>query len=118
MKKIFVIVCALALGISSSIASNADYKIKNHSRSGSEASSVNVTVPTGVFFDGKNFVKVEKGWLRISINGNSKEYDYTAQKDPYGNYVLIFNNGDGITMYPDGKSLIYNSTKYSQKSMY
>lgn len=115
MKKLLVIVCALVLGIGSSIASSSEYKIRNKSRS---ETSANVIVPTGVFFNGNDYIKVEKDWLRIFINKESKEYDYTAQKDPNDNYVLILKNGLGITMYPDGKSLIFNDTKYSKKSMY
>lgn len=80
------------------------------------ASSSRVSIPTGVFFNGSNFVKVESSWVRICIGGQSSEYDIrNAEMDPYGNYALVLSNGASITIYSNGRSLYYNGTTYSKK---
>ncbi len=82
----------------------------------STASSSEVNVPTGSFFNGTDFVYVQKGWVRIVIQPQSAEYNYTAQTDNYGNIVLKLTNGEAITIYPNGRALIYNGVKYEKKS--
>lgn len=113
MKKIVIIVCTIVLGISFCIASQSDSKAD--ALATVEMSTAGVNVPTGVFFNGSNFIKVESTWLRIVINGQMKEYSFHAEVDPYGNYALTFGNGQSLTIYSGGRSLYYNGTTYSKK---
>lgn len=79
-------------------------------------SSSQVSIPTGVFFNGTDFVKVESSWVRICINRESSEYDIRhTEMDPYGNYVVVLSNGECITIYKGGRSLYYDGTTYSKK---
>lgn len=113
MKKISIIVCALVMGISACIASNS--ASNSFSFVSMELAAPSINVPTGVFWDGRNFIKVESNWLRICINGSSREYNFSAQLDPNGNYVLIFGEGECITMRSNGRTLVYNGTSYSKR---
>ncbi|MDE6582572.1 MAG: hypothetical protein K2K47_08620 [Duncaniella sp.] len=113
MKKFFTIVCAAFLGISVGVAGMSESKSESISELTMASSRVNV--PTGVYFNGTDFIKVESSWIRICINSQSKEYDFDAEMDPYGNYVLKFGYGDCITIYSGGRSLSYNGTTYSKK---
>ncbi len=80
------------------------------------ASSSRVSIPTGVFFNGYNFIKVESSWVRICIGGQSSEYDIrNAEMDPSGNYALVLSNGVSITIYSNGRTLYYNGSTYSKK---
>lgn len=80
------------------------------------SSSSRVSIPTGVFFNGSNFVKVESTWVRICIGGQSSEYDIkNAEIDPHGNYALVLSNGDSMTIYSNGRSLYYGGSTYSKK---
>lgn len=75
---------ALALGISVCLAVESDSHIESSTTV--EMASAGVSVPTGVFFNGCDFIKVENSWLRKSI-----------------------------TIYSSGRSLYYNGTTYSKK---
>lgn len=113
MKKIVIIVCTIVLGTSFCIAGQSDSKIAASATV--EMSTAAVNVPTGVFFNGSNFIKVESSWLRIVINGQIKaECSFHAEMDPYGNYTLTF-NGECITIYSNGRSLYYNGATYSKR---
>ena len=80
------------------------------------SSSLHVKIPTGVFFNGYDFVKVESTWVRICIGRQSSEYSIKkVEMDPYGNYVLILPEGESITITSNGKSLYYKGSKYSKK---
>ena len=78
-------------------------------------STAAIKVPTGNYWNGTNFVKVESNWLRIVINGQMNEYDFNVQMDPRGNYVLTFGRGECITIYSNGRSLYYNGNTYSKR---
>ena len=114
MKKFVTIACAMLLGISACIASESATTSTNNSTAESYSSSV--SVPTGTFFNGYNFIKIESTWLRIVIGGQMREYSFNAQKDPHGNYALTFGDGESITIYPNGRTLYYNGTTYSKKN--
>lgn len=113
MKKITILVCAFIMSISACIASSST--LNSSSLISMELAASNISVPTGVFFNGSNFIKVESNWLRICINGSSREYNFSAQLDPNGNYVLIFGEGECITMRSNGRTLVYNGTSYSKR---
>ncbi len=113
MKKIVIIVCTIVLGISFCIAGQSDSK--EIAFATADVSTAGVNVPTGVFFNGSDFIKIESSWLRIVINRQMKEYSFRAQKDPYGNYALTFGDGESITIYSNGVSLYYNGTTYSRR---
>ncbi|MBQ9093920.1 MAG: hypothetical protein IJY03_08060 [Prevotella sp.] len=115
MKKIVTIVCTMALGISTCIASNSAPKSTSTTFTTVELPSAAVNVPTGVFFNGSNFIKVTSTWVRIAVGGQGKEYSFTSETDPYGNYVLKLGNGECITIYSNGRSLYYNGATYSKK---
>lgn len=79
-------------------------------------SSSQVSFPTGVFFNGSNFVKVESTWVRICVGGESIEPDIrNAEEDPWGNYALVLSNGESITINSNGRSLYYNGATYYKK---
>lgn len=85
-----------------------------------EMSAASIAIPTGNFFNGTDFIKVEKDWLRVVVNRNSKEYDFHAEKDPWGNYALTLiyhgtRTGEIITIDSGGRSLYYNGVKYIKK---
>lgn len=111
-KQIFVLICVSVAGISFCTAKNAisETNYINYV----EAASSNVSIPTGVYFNGTDFVKVESTWIRIVINGVRKEYDIETQSDPYGNYVLKFGDGQCITIYSGVRTLYYNGVTYSK----
>ncbi len=114
MKKIAFLVCALLIAGSTCVASNSGAEVTSYSSS--ESYTTNVSYPTGVFFNGSDFVKVADGWVRIYINQQSNDYSITAsQMDPSGNYVIRFGRGETITIYPNGRALYYNDTKYAKK---
>lgn len=114
MKKTIIFISTLVLGVSATLACNI------HSTASCVSTAVlyssNISVPTGVFFNGQDFIKVERGWLRIKIGGSMIEDDYTAEKDPQGNYVLKMEKGGCITMAPNGRDLWYDGVKYSKLS--
>lgn len=102
-------------GVSVSIAGEAILSGLYNDYSYSVSASVNI--PTGVFFNGSNFVKVESTWVGIFIGGGSRR-DLSikhAEIDPYGNYAIVLEGGESITIYSNGRSLIYNGTTYSKK---
>lgn len=112
MKKLFVIVAVVLFS-----AAIVDAK-ETTSNMNEEAISVStaVNVPTGNYWNGTNFIKIESSWLRIVIQGQQmREFDFYAERDPHGNYVLRFGNGECITIYSNGRSLYYNGTTYSKK---
>ena len=114
MKKTIFFISTLILGFCTSYANNT-YSISSAVSSAVLYSS-NISVPTGVFFNGQDFIKVESGWLRIKIGESMIEDDYTAEKDPQGNYVLKMRKGGCITMAPNGRDLWYDGVKYSKFS--
>lgn len=116
MKKIATIVCAMVLSASACIANNSNSESITYTIA--EASSARINVPTGIFFNGNNFIKVESTWIRIVINNQMKEAEFNSEMDPNGNYILKFGNGECITIYSNGRSLYYNGTTYSKKSIY
>lgn len=112
MKKLFTVVCALVIGITACIASMTESTVATTSAA---EVSTSVSVPTGIFFNDTDFIKVENGWVRICINRQSKEYDFRAEMDPYGNYALVLSNGESITIYSNGRTLYYGGNTYSKK---
>lgn len=113
-KKITVMSCAVVMSISACIASS--FASTSSSFSSMQLAAASINVPTGVFWNGKDFIKVESSWLRIVINGSMKEYyDFSTEMDPQGNYILKF-SGECITMASNGSILYYNGTAYSKKS--
>ncbi|MBQ2839400.1 MAG: hypothetical protein IJE73_07185 [Muribaculaceae bacterium] len=112
MKKISIIVCAFVMGISACIASNS--ASNSFSFVSMELAAPSINVPTGVFWDGSNFIKVESSWIRICVNGSMKEYSFSTEMDPQGNYILKFNR-ECITISSNGRTLYYNGTSYSKK---
>ncbi len=114
MKKFFVasLVVLFACGIV--IASDTPMLSSTSVQNVSSSSSVNF--PTGVFFNGTDFVKVESSWVRIYINCQSSEYDIKhAEIDPSGNFALVLDNGASITIYSNGRSLYYDGSTYAKK---
>ncbi len=124
MKKFVTIICAIVLSISVCIANKSESTVSNNLSTSSELyAAANVRVPTGVFFNGSDFVRVESSWVRICIDRVSEEYDFNAERDPYGNYVLVLikrgnYTGESIMIYPNGMSLYYDDVKYTKKSRY
>lgn len=114
MKKLSVLVLAVMLGFTMCMANEtADPASTVVS---SSAYSSRVSIPTGVFFNGRNFIKVESSWVRICIGGQSAEYSIkNAERDPYGNYALVLEGGLSNTIYPNGRTLYYNGSTYSKK---
>ena len=112
MKK--VIVASLAVLLSCGIVTAMEMPAATASSVSTTASS-RVSIPTGVFFNGRNFVKVESTWVRICIGGQSQEYSIKhVEMDPSGNYALVLSNGGSITIYSNGRSLYYGGTTYSR----
>lgn len=113
MKKLLAASLAVLLSGGIVIASGAP---ATSSTSVYSVSSSRVSIPTGVFFNGTNFVKVESTWVRICIGGQSSEYDIkNAEIDPYGNYAIVLSNGDSMTIYSNGRTLYYGGSTYSKK---
>lgn len=113
MKKLFIALsCVFAIVGVSVVATS---KAMANNAACSSTSMATVKVPEGNFFNGTSFIMIRSSWLRIVTNGQSKEYDFHAEKDPYGNYVLTFGNGQCITLYSNGRTLNYNGTTYSKK---
>lgn len=84
-----------------------------------EMSAAVVNVPTGVYWNGQDFIRVDRDWVKIVVDRQPKEYGFRAERDPWGNYALtLLYRGEiagSITIYSDGRSLYYNGTKYSKK---
>lgn len=106
----------MALGLSACLAAQSESESASAAAIEMSASSVNV--PTGTFFDEPNFIYVQDSWLRICIGGQRKEYDFHAEMDYNGNYVLTFGPAgqkECITIYSNGRTLNYNGREYSKK---
>lgn len=117
MKKTIFFICAVILGISASVAETPCATTSLSSTLLVSASSV--SVPEGTYFNGNDFIMVKDTWVGIRIGDNPrKDIGYKAQKDPYGNYVLVLDNGECITMAPNRQAVWYNERKYSKRSMY
>ncbi len=114
MKKLLSVSCALIIGILACVASQSESNTPSSTTI--EIASSSISVPTGAFFNGNDFIYVQQGWLRICINQKPREYNYQAQMDPYGNYVLTFGN-ECVTIHPNGRSLYYNGTTYSKRNL-
>lgn len=121
MKKVFYLVSAMLLMGVSAIAkeTTADWNIVEETASMEMAYSTSgITIPSklyGPYFNGQDFVYVQDGWVRIVVSGDRREYDYHAEKDPWGNYALTLKNGGGsITLYTNG-SLNCNGVVYKKK---
>lgn len=117
MKKISVLAATILFSVA--IVGAKELSYNDCSNEEATISVAAVGVPTsimGTYFNGYNFIKVESSWLRVVIGGQRNTYDYHAEIDPYGNYVLTFGNSQCITIYPNGRSLNYNGTTYSKKS--
>lgn len=110
MKKVFILVSCALMTLSVCVAKNTYTNLVSTSVVSLDNQS-ETNVPMGLFKNGNNWIKVNKGWLRIVINGSMKEYDYSVEKDPWGNYILKF-NGTSATLASDGKSIYYNGTTY------
>ncbi|MCH5329247.1 MAG: hypothetical protein J1E02_09520, partial [Coprobacter sp.] len=76
-----------------------------------------VSVPTGVYFNGYDFVKVESTWVRIKIGQGSNEYSFRAETNPLGCVLrLLDRNGNEVGIISiSGNKLVYNGTTYSKK---
>jgi len=115
MKKTVSFVVAAILGFSVCFAGESTAPATTLTASSSYSS--NVRIPTGVFFNGRNFIKIESTWVRICIGGESREYDIThTELDPSDNYVVVLEGGICITIYSDGRSLYYDGSTYSKKN--
>lgn len=112
MKKLFILVATIMCSVA---IVGAKEMSSNNSINEMTISAPGVKVPTGIFWNGSNFIKVESSWIRIYINRQSKEYSFRAEMDPHGNYALVFGNGQSITIYSNGRTLYYNGTTYSKK---
>ncbi len=113
MKKLFL--ASLATLLCCGIIAATEMPMASMS-STSSASYSSISIPTGAFFNGNDFVYVQSSWVRIVINGSRVEYDIrNAEKDPYGNYALVLSNGASMTIYSDGRSLYYDGRTYSMK---
>ena len=118
MKKVFylaaAIICSLYIApvVAENMSNAADMAEV-------EMSTAGVSVPTGNYWNGTDFIKVESNWVRVVVNRQSQEYSFRAEKDPLGNYALtLLYRGEiagSITIYSDGRSLYYNGTTYSKK---
>lgn len=116
MKKIATFFLATMLGMTVSVAGEMATAAPSCA---STSYSKRVSVPTGAFFNGTDFVRVNSDWVKIVIDGQNKQYNIrNVEKDPYGNYVVALENGECITIYPNGRKLYYNDTLYSKKSLY
>lgn len=114
MKKL--IAASLAILLSSGIVIVSEAAVLSPASVYAASSSSRVSIPTGVFFNGSNFVKVESTWVRICIGNQSSEYDIrNAEIDPSGNYALVLSNGASMTIYSNGRSLHYDGTTYTKK---
>lgn len=114
MKKLLVV--SLAVLLSGGIVIASDALAGSSASVYATSSSSRVSIPTGVFFSGSDFVKVESTWVRICIGGQASEYDIrNAEIDPWGNYALVLSNGDSMTIYKGGRSLYYGGATYSKK---
>lgn len=114
MKKLIIASLAAIIYCGTVIASEAPMATISSSAA---ASSARVSIPTGTFFNGTNFVYVQSTWVRIVINSQSSEYDIRhAEVDPNGNYALVLSNGTSMTIYSNGRTLYYGGTTYSKKS--
>ncbi len=114
MKKIAFLFITAILGFSVCLAGESPVPATAPATSSSYSSRVNI--PTGVFFNGSNFIKVESTWVRICVGGQKYEADIThAEIDPNGNYALVLKGGISITIYSNGRSLYYNGSTYSKK---
>lgn len=82
----------------------------------SNVSSSSIRIPTGVFANGNDFVRVYSDWVRIVINGQRAEYDIrSAEPDNWENCAIVLSNGDSMTIYKGGRSLYYDGTTYYKK---
>jgi len=114
MKKLSVLFLAVMLGFTMCMAGETANSASTTVLS--SAYSSRVSIPTGVFFNGRNFIKVESSWVRIYIGGQSAEYSIrNAEMDPNGNYALVLEGGLSITIYSNGRTLYYNGSTYSKK---
>lgn len=116
MKKI-VAACLFATIGCCGIANATETPSEASSSMSVSVSSSDVSFPTGVFFNGSDFVKVERSWVRVVVSGQMDEYDVRhSERDPWGNYALVLSNGESLTIYSDGRSLYYDGTTYKKKS--
>lgn len=108
MKKLFVLVSAVVFGVAVCMAvdSSSNTLLSSLTEVTAEAS-----VPTGLFKNGNDWIKVNDGWLRIVVGGSMSEYNYTVEIDPWGNYILKF-NGESATLASNGSSIYYNGVTY------
>lgn len=114
MKKLILASLVALFSCTMGVATEAPMQATAHSTA--TATSSSVSIPTGVFFNGKNFVKVESSWVRICIGGQSSEYNIrNAAIDPWGNYALVLSNGASMTIYSNGRSLYYGGSTYSKR---
>ena len=113
MKKTALIVVSAIIGFS--VCSAGESTVPAITQATSASYSSQVSFPTGVYFNGRNFIKVESTWVRIYIGGQSSEYSINhAEIDPSGNYALVLEGGLSITIYSNGRSLYYNGSTYSK----
>lgn len=117
MKKILAASLIVLLSIGIVTASGIPSPSSSSVNTASISSRVNF--PTGNFFNGTNFVKVESTWARVVIRGEMEEFDIVnSERDPYGNYVLILQNKynrTSLTIYSDGRSLYYDGETYTKR---
>lgn len=114
MKKL--IAASVAIVLSFGVCISSDATVLSPTSVSVASSSARVNFPTGVFFNGYDFVKVENTWVRICIDRQSSEFDIrSAEMDPSGNYALVLSNGASITIFSNGRSLYYDGSTYSKK---
>lgn len=117
MKKLILASLAALFSCTMGVASEAPMQATAPATT--TATSPRVSIPTGTFWNNKNFVKVESSWVRIYINRQSSEYDIrNAEIDPSGNYALVLSNGASITIYSNGRSLYYDGSTYTRSDNY
>ena len=114
MKKLVYVALAAILGFG--IVNASETPMAAEASALSTSSSTGINIPTGVFFNGSNFVKVESTWVRICVGGQMAEYSINnVEMDPYNNYALVLSNGSSMTIYSGGRQLYYGGVTYSKK---
>ena len=116
MKKLILASLVAIFGCGVMAASEKPMAMEWSVSTSSQVRKSQVRIPTGVFFNGSDFVKVENTWVRICIDRQSVEFDIRhAELDSSGNYALVLSNGASMTIDSDGRSLYYGGSAYSKR---
>ena len=112
MKKFLCIAGAFVLCASACLAGQTT--VASHTTGYTELAASDIYVPTGLYANGSNWVRVYKDSVSIVINGNRRDYSFKAERGLQGSVLLKF-DGECITIYPDG-SLYYDGKEYIKKA--